>query len=231
MISADDNPLVALLARGDAATLESLDEAVRAAELSLASRRAALAGFAGLGVMAAALVVLLLIGAFVLEPAWRPMLEAMGGEMPLPTRAALALLRVMKLVAPLLAVALIAVWGRRDRISRFLPGVRALEMAAALRSRLAGLEAGVESASGFSLQTLTGLDSYELLLSTQLLADEGAPAVLRMLAQEKEREGRVAAARVMTVLPVWQLFLGAFLICGFAITICLPIFSMSGSVK
>jgi hypothetical protein len=229
MPGAGTDPLIALLARGEAAPVESLDEAVRAAELAIAARQAVLAGFSGRGALAASVVLVLLLGAFVIEPGWRVLVAL--GPVPPATEAVLALLSAMRIIAPLLVLGLVAAWFRRDLLSRFFPGVLALETAAALRSRLAALESGLESPGDFSIQALAGLDTHERLLAAGLLADEGATAVLRMLAQEKEREGRAASARALAVLPLWQLFLIGWFVSGFVLALYLPIFSIAGAVK
>jgi hypothetical protein len=223
------DPLVALLARGDAAPVESLDEAVRAEGLARDARAAGRAALAGRSALAATVVFVLFVLAFVLEPGWQP-LAALGPQ-PAPTVAALALLGSLKVVAPLLAVLLVAVWLRPGRLMRFLPGVAALERAASLRGRVAALEAGVEPAGAFSLDSVEGLDGYSRQLAARVLAEAGASAALRLLAQEEEREGRAAVARGLSTLPQWLLFIAGTLVGGLVMALYLPIFSIAGAIK
>ena len=223
-----DDPLLSLLARGDAATPACLEEAVRAFELSLASRRAAADGLVAVSVLGFVSLAALAVGAFVLEPSFSNVLSQ--SQVPAPTALVLWLLslaRPLLLLSPLFGVILFL---QRARLARFLPGVRAFDLAAQLRLRAAALEAGLLSAPSFSLDQLPSLDRDERALAEEVLGRRGAAATLAMLASEKEFEGREQGRRLRAVSAPALVALGATV--GAAlVALYLPIFSIAGAIK
>ena len=236
----EEEPLLALLGRGDAAGPEALDEAVKGLLAAAAARRARWASvFPPLLILLSG-VALLAAGGWLL--AWLEPYQFLGVEAGLPwmTEQTLRLLEAMRWAGPFLFVAIALGAGRWAR--RRSPGTRSLQAAALLRQYVAACRAGLDEAAALALvdpsapptvfaSSVLGLDPLARALGERWMKREGTAAAARRVAEELELEGRREARAFQAWAPlaavVFWLAVGAPLL----FALYLPIFSIGGAIQ
>ncbi len=230
-----EDPLVALLARGDAAGADALEEEARAVDIAREARQTAWSGILYPAVMLVTAGFLLVV----LERTARQFgsmlsfgYSGFGAALPRATALALDIAPAFPYLAVLCfaTVALLALFARSA--TRFVPGVRGLLAASRLRSHAAAVFGGAQprEADIYANRALR-LDRYEAALGRRVRAVAGeAPAATR-LAFELEIAARRAALFARRWLPL--LFLGGAFVFGsfFLAAFYLPIFTMMNKLN
>jgi len=235
---ARDDVLLALLAQGDTAGAEALEEAVKGFELGLQARAAwRRALFLPLALVSGA-VALLCLGGWVAQ--FGELYSSFGTALPAPTVLALDLATLFQWAGPLLLVGLVL--AAKKAPAYWMPGVRSLEAAARLRALAAAMNAGLDAAQALRTVGLEGagsvfasaglrLDRYERLLGGRLREWKGEAWAASAVAAELEGQGTQASLVFAAWAPVTGVAAFILFVVPLVGSLFLPIFTIAGAIK
>lgn len=233
-----DDPLLALLARGESAGPESLEEASRA--LALADRAGdALRSF-GLVLIAAGLAAIaIVLGIRVSVPHLADFYASYGGQIPVTVRGSMTFLETAGAIGPWAVGGAIVIAFIAWRLRRF-PGARGLLDASRLRLYAAAVDAGLSDGEATRIMGGSGttflesdavhLDACERAYGEHVTEIAGTGAAARAVAEEKE----LSAGRAWTLFIHFLPVLGVAVLAGAVIATMalffLPIFATGSAI-
>ena len=240
--ASQDDPLVALLARGESISPAALEDAARAEELAIETRRLLAGAVAAplTGVLVGG--VILIMGTFVI-PAFATMFNDFGAQLPWPTVLMMHISQYLPFAGSAMILGSIALSAIGLTMPRLLPGVRQMRAAAMLRQVTAALTAGIRDTDAFARAGIAtaaatpftapslALNVWERRFGAHLAGTGGLEPAVRALSTELEIEARQA----LRVALFWIPFLG-FLVLGitvglFVIAAYLPIFTITNTLQ
>lgn len=236
-----EEPLVALLARGEAAGADALDEATRgyvlAAEAQEAGRRIRAMLLIGAGGLVMTAVTLAIVA-----PTFLRFYADFGSALPAPTAFLLGGWVPITTLLVLAAIGVGMIAGRPPPVLRRLAGADALESASRLRVFAAAVQAGIPESEALAwldearparLDEVSSLafDPLEKHLLRVTLEREGPAPAARLLAESRAQEGSGPSRLFTTFGPVAAFLAFSFVIGLLLIAAYMPIFSIAGAVQ
>lgn len=213
-----NDPLLSLVARGEAASADALEAAAIGLEAADSAKAARASASLWLTILLAGPLVL---GAVV--GWWRPDNDFYGAGVPTVTRAMFAVADVLRFVG--LPAAIVLALVARTVLRRAAPGVRELNATSELLRYAAAVECGSSPALAAAL---TPAERQFFEWRKALTTDADAA---RILAAELSVEGRRRNETFAAVAPVVGFVVVAFTALMFSVAIYLPMFVLAGRIK
>lgn len=219
-----NDPVLSLVARGDAASADSLDAAAVGLEAADSAKLARASASLWLTILVAGP---LIVGALV--GWWRPDSEDFGAGIPLLSRLLFTVADVLKWIGIPLAIVLAVV--AHFVLRRAAPGIRELSAASSLLQYAAAVEAGVARTDPLLSSALQTLTPDERQFFEWRKALTSAAEAARILAEELTLEGHQRTTGFASFAPVAGFGLVAFTALVFSVAMYLPIFSLAGAIR